>query len=269
MTIAGMVSGPRRRGLRSGPGKAAIPVGIYAAGDGSPVGPMAFEVPVLQFNAGALRRLGMEPNFDLAGHVGVGHDAPLRGPADVPALGAVHGSVNDVAAHPGLEYSLGDWRTSRLCSGGLKSPNCSVNTENARSIAASTTTCRRTAVSVCVMVVLSVLRSVVTFRWGMGVIGQDFGVTGERSPPVGVELVAQRSQSDRVELVDVPRPFLVLLHQARVLKHLQVLGAAGRLTGISAASSPTERGRSARRQRSRAAFGRRVHPSPGRLRSNH
>ena len=129
MTIAGMVSGPPRRGLRSGPGKAAIPVGIYAAGDGSPVGPMAFEVSVLQFNAGALRCLGMEPNFDLAGHVGVGHDAPLR--ADVPAeddadrrlvdqdscpsaFGAVDGSVNDVAAHPRLEYSLGDWRTKQV-----------------------------------------------------------------------------------------------------------------------------------------------------------
>jgi hypothetical protein len=61
----------------------------------------------------------------------------------------------------------------------------------------------------------------------MGVIGQDFGVTRERSPPVGVELVAQRSQPDRIELVYVPGPFLVLTHQARVLKHLQVLGDSG------------------------------------------
>lgn len=43
-----VVSGPPRRGLRSGPGKATIPVGIYAASDGSPVGPVAFEVSVLQ-----------------------------------------------------------------------------------------------------------------------------------------------------------------------------------------------------------------------------
>jgi hypothetical protein len=75
--------------------------------------------------------------------------------------------------------------------------------------------------------VLSVLCSVVTFRWGMDVVGQDFGVIGERSPPVGVELVAQGSQPGRVELVDVPRPFLVLADQARVLKDLQVLGDRG------------------------------------------
>src|SRR5512133_3711587 len=90
---------------------------------------MAFEVSVLQFNAGALRCLGLEPNFDLAAHVGIGHDAPLR--ADVPAeddadrrlvdqdacpaaFGAVDGSVNDVAAVPRLEYSLGDWRTKQV-----------------------------------------------------------------------------------------------------------------------------------------------------------
>src|SRR5512133_2043011 len=41
---------------------------------------------------------------------------------------------------------------SRLCSGGLKSPKRSVNTENALSRGASTTTCRRTTVAwVCVM----------------------------------------------------------------------------------------------------------------------
>jgi len=61
----------------------------------------------------------------------------------------------------------------------------------------------------------------------MGVIGQNLGVAGERSPPVGVELVAQRSEPDGVELVDVSRPFLVLAYQARVLKHLQVLGDSG------------------------------------------
>jgi hypothetical protein len=72
-----------------------------------------------------------------------------------------------------------------------------------------------------------VLCSVVTFRWGMDVVGQDFGVIGERSPPVGVELVAQDSQPGRVELVDAPRPFLVLADQARVLKDLQVLGDSG------------------------------------------
>src|SRR5215218_2378291 len=71
----------------------------------------------------------MKPNFDLAGHVGVGHDAPLR--ADVPAeddadrrlvdqdacpsaFGAVDGPVDDVAADPRLEYSLGDWRTEQV-----------------------------------------------------------------------------------------------------------------------------------------------------------
>ena len=44
MTIAGMVSGLGDEGC-SGL-QAAILVGIYAAGDGSSVGPMAFEVPV-------------------------------------------------------------------------------------------------------------------------------------------------------------------------------------------------------------------------------
>ena len=71
------------------------------------------------------------------------------------------------------------------------------------------------------------LRSVVTFTEAMGVDGQDFGVIGERSPPVGVELVAQGSKPGRVDLVDVSRPFLVLADQARVLKHLQVLGDGG------------------------------------------
>src|SRR4029450_9961734 len=99
-----------------------------------PLAPMAFEVSVLQFDAGALRCLGMEPNFDLAGLVGVGHDAPLR--ADVPAeddadrrlvdrdacplaFGAVDGSVNDVAAYPRLEYSFGGWGTQPGGVGGV------------------------------------------------------------------------------------------------------------------------------------------------------
>jgi hypothetical protein len=72
-----------------------------------------------------------------------------------------------------------------------------------------------------------VLCSVVSFVGAMGVIGQDFGVIGERTPPVGVELVAQGSKPGGVELVDVSRPFLVLAYQARVFENLQVLGDGG------------------------------------------
>jgi hypothetical protein len=76
------------------------------------------QVPVLQFDPGAGRRLGVEPHLDLAGASLVGLDRPPR--ADVPAehhpvgrvegqdprppaLAAVRGSVHDVAADPRLD----------------------------------------------------------------------------------------------------------------------------------------------------------------------
>jgi hypothetical protein len=72
---------------------------------------------------GCVARLGVETNLNLAGHVMVGHKGPLR--TDVPteddayrrlidkdarppALGAVHGPVDDIAADPGFEHGLGD-----------------------------------------------------------------------------------------------------------------------------------------------------------------
>jgi hypothetical protein len=46
----------------------------------------------------------------------------------------------------------------------------------------------------------------VTLTGARDAVEDHFGIAGERSPPVDVELVAQRGQSDRVELVDAPGP---------------------------------------------------------------
>src|ERR1035441_10179879 len=48
-----------------------------------PAGTVPAEVAVLQFDPGAVRSLGHEPDLDLAGQLRVGLDLPLR--ADVPA----------------------------------------------------------------------------------------------------------------------------------------------------------------------------------------
>ena len=101
---------------------------------------------------------------------------------------------------------------SRLCSGGLKSPNRSVNTAKARSIGASTTIClRTTAASAWVM---TSPPSVVRRR----------PVAGQRPVPERVELVAQRGHAGRVEPIDPARARGALGDEPRVLEHLQVLG---------------------------------------------
>src|SRR5580693_6437296 len=56
---------------------------VYAVGDRLPSGPVPVEVPVLQLDPRAGRRLGIEPYLDLAGLGLVGLDGPPR--ADVPA----------------------------------------------------------------------------------------------------------------------------------------------------------------------------------------
>jgi hypothetical protein len=96
---------------------------VDAVADRLPAGTVPVEVAVLQFDPGAVRSLGHEPDLDLAGQLRVGLDLPLR--ADVPAedhadwwligqdprppaLAAVDGAVVDVAADMGLEHCLGD-----------------------------------------------------------------------------------------------------------------------------------------------------------------
>src|SRR3984885_4554646 len=101
---------------------------------------------------------------------------------------------------------------SRLCSGGLKSPNRSVNAVKACSTGALTTTClRTTGTSVRVMNFLRHL----------------FGhicVAGQSPLPEGVELIAQRGHGHRIEPVDAPGAGRALTDQAGVLQDLQVLG---------------------------------------------
>src|SRR5580704_10766479 len=96
--VAGQVEGPAL-------------VAVDAVADRLPAGAVPVQVPVLQFDPGAVRSLGHEPDLDLAGQLGVGLDLPLR--ADVPAedhaggwlvgqdprppaLAAVHAAVVDV-----------------------------------------------------------------------------------------------------------------------------------------------------------------------------
>jgi hypothetical protein len=127
---------------------------------------MPLETSVLEFDAGALRCLFVKTNLDLAGHVQVRFEGPFG--ADIPTkdnanrrlvdedacpstFGSIDGSVEDVTPTRGSNMVSAIGALSRLCSGGLKSPNRSVNTENARSIAESTTTCRRTVAWVWVM----------------------------------------------------------------------------------------------------------------------
>src|ERR1035437_9677015 len=98
-------------------------VAVDAVADRLPAGTVPAEVAVLQFDPGAVRSLGHEPDLDLAGQLRVGLDLPVR--ADVPAeyhagwglvgqdprppaLAAVDGAVVDVPAGVGLEHCLGD-----------------------------------------------------------------------------------------------------------------------------------------------------------------
>jgi hypothetical protein len=54
-----------------------------------------------------------------------------------------------------------------------------------------------------------------------------FGQPAHRALPVGVQLVAERCQSHRVEPVDAAGAFGPLIDQASVLQHLQMLGHGG------------------------------------------
>src|SRR5450755_1013038 len=98
-------------------------VAVDAVADRLPSGTVPVEVAVLQFDPGAVRSLGHEPDLDLAGQLRVGFDLPLRAdiPAEYqagwwfvgqdprpPALAAVDGAVVDVPADAGFEDCLGD-----------------------------------------------------------------------------------------------------------------------------------------------------------------
>src|ERR1035437_9396651 len=58
-------------------------VAVDAIANRLPAGTVPVEVAVLQFDPGAVRPLGHEPDLDLASQLRVGLDLPLR--ADVPA----------------------------------------------------------------------------------------------------------------------------------------------------------------------------------------
>src|SRR2546429_3243068 len=96
-------------------------VAVDAVADRPPAGTVPVEVAVLQFDPGAVRSLGHEPDLDLAGQLRVGLDLPLRVdvPAEYhagwrlvgqdprpPALAAVDGAGGDVAADAGPEDGL-------------------------------------------------------------------------------------------------------------------------------------------------------------------
>jgi hypothetical protein len=55
------------------------------------------------------------------------------------------------------------------------------------------------------------------------VLGHQVGVAGEGPLPVGVELVAQGGERDRVEAVDPAGPHRPVGHETGVLEHLEVL----------------------------------------------
>jgi hypothetical protein len=93
------------------------------------------QVAVLERHAGALRRLGGEPDLDLAAALGLGLELPSR--ADVPAehhairrvvgqdprpaaLAAVGAPVGDVATDLRVEDRLGDRRTEQVVLAGLE-----------------------------------------------------------------------------------------------------------------------------------------------------
>src|ERR1700689_2410408 len=127
--MAGAMSATLEQGGVPGQGKRPSLVAIDTVADRLPAGTVPVEVTVLQFDPGAVRSLGHEPDLDLAGQLRVGLDLPLR--ADVPAeyhavwwlvgqdprppaLTAVHGAVVDVPADVGLEDGLGDRRRQQV-----------------------------------------------------------------------------------------------------------------------------------------------------------
>src|SRR5580693_617241 len=129
LALAGAMSAALEQG--GVPGQVERPplVVVDAVADRLPAGTVPVEVAVLQFDPGAVRPLGHEPDLHLAGQFRVRLDPPLR--ADVPAeyhavwwlvgqdprppaLTSVHRAVVDVAADAGLEYGLGDRRRQQV-----------------------------------------------------------------------------------------------------------------------------------------------------------
>src|SRR5690348_8718442 len=84
-----------------------------------------------------------------------------------------------------------------------------VKTWNARSRSTSTTTSRRTASTVSIIV--PTLVSCPVLKGSQGAL------------PEAVEMCAQRGHALRVDLVQAARPLLPVEHQADVLEHLEVL----------------------------------------------
>ena len=87
-------------------------VGFHASCDGFPRGPMTLETSVLEFNAGALRCLFVKPNLDLAGHVQVRLEDPLR--ADIPTEDNANRRLvdEDARAH---RHSVPSTARSKMC----------------------------------------------------------------------------------------------------------------------------------------------------------
>src|ERR1700730_1481466 len=135
VTIGGMVAAIlQQRGVAVQVKRPALGP-VYAVGNCLPSGAVPVDMAVLQFDPGAGRRLGVEPDLDLAGLGVVGLDGPLR--ADVPAeyhpvwrvesqdarpaaLAAVGCPVHDAAADPGFEHRLGDGRAEQVVLGRLE-----------------------------------------------------------------------------------------------------------------------------------------------------
>src|SRR6266700_5751417 len=121
--MAGAMSAALEHGGVPGQVQRPSAVVVDAVADRLPAGTVPVQVAVLQFDPGAVRSLGHEPDLHLAGQLRVGLDLPLR--ADVPAeyhagrrlvdqdprppaFAAVDGAVVDVPADAGLEDRLGD-----------------------------------------------------------------------------------------------------------------------------------------------------------------
>src|SRR5450755_1490145 len=123
LAMAGAMSAALEQGGVPGQVERPSLAAVHAITDRLPAGTVPVEMAVLQFDPGAVRSLGHEPDLDLAGQLRVGLDLPLR--ADVPAehhpgwrlvgqdprppaFAAVDGAVVDTSADVGLEDCLGD-----------------------------------------------------------------------------------------------------------------------------------------------------------------
>src|SRR6202049_4932654 len=121
--MVGAMSAALEQGGVPGQVERAFLIAVEEVADRLPAGTVPVDVAVLQFDPGAVRSLGHEPDLDLAGQLRIGLDLPLR--ADVPAeyhagwwlvgqdprppaLAAVDGAVVDVPAGVGLEDCLRD-----------------------------------------------------------------------------------------------------------------------------------------------------------------